>query len=184
MTDTSPARTSRIIEPLQPLAIPAVNLMTDPENARRGDVAAVKRSLNVFGQRKPIVVKKTGTDADGRPTGIIMAGNHTYAAALELGWTEVAAVFVDDDAATAKAYALTDNRTGELASWDEAQLAAHLDELRGHDFDLTVLGWTDAELARLLNDQADLTSFKEYDESAAAGVKLIECPECGHEFAS
>lgn len=152
MTDTSPARTSRIVEPLQPLAIPAVNLMTDPENARRGDVAAVKRSLNVFGQRKPIVVKQTGTDADGRPTGIIMAGNHTYAAALELGWTEVAAVFVDDDAATAKAYALADNRTGELASWDQAQLAATLQTLSADEFDMTALGWSETDLATLLGD--------------------------------
>lgn len=151
MTDTSPARTSRIVEPLQPLAIPAVNLMTDPENARRGDVAAVKRSLNVFGQRKPIVVKKTGTDADGRPTGIIMAGNHTYAAALELGWTEIAAVFVDDDAATAKAYALADNRIGELAVWDMSTLAAHLSELSADEFDMAALGWSDTDLATLLH---------------------------------
>lgn len=164
------------------LAAPIDTLATDPRNANHGDVAAIRRSLNVFGQRKPVVVRRTGSDADGRPTGIVVAGNHTLLAATELGWDHVAAVFIDDDETTAKAYALADNRTGELATWDEAQLAAHLGELRSDEFDLTTLGWTDAELARLLNDQADLTSFKEYDESAAAGVKTVECPECGHEF--
>jgi ParB-like chromosome segregation protein Spo0J len=175
--------TAMIADGLQALAVPIDNLSPDPENANRGDVPAIRRSLNAFGQRKPVVVKRIGQDKDGRPTGIVIAGNHTYLAAVELGWTEVAALFVDDDAMTARAFALADNRTGELASWDEAQLAEHLRSLQGDQFDMTALGWTDAELARLFGDQADLTSFKEYDESIADAVKLIECPECGHEFA-
>lgn len=179
---TTERQTANIAHQLRSLAVPVDNLAPDPENARHGDVPAIRRSLTVFGQRKPIVVKQTGEDLHGRPTGVIIAGNHTYLGAIELGWSEIAAVFVDDDTTTARAYALADNRTGELASWDEAQLSAHLDQLRTDEFDLTALGWTDAELARLLRDQADLTSFKEYDESAADGVKTVECPECGHEF--
>jgi hypothetical protein len=151
MTDLSPASKAHIIDSLRTLAVPVVNLLPDPENARRGDVPAVQRSLNVFGQRKPIVVKQTGTDADGRPTGIIMAGNHTFAAALELGWTEIAAVFVDDDAATAKAYALADNRTGELATWDQEQLYASLRELSADAFDMDALGWSETDLATILS---------------------------------
>lgn len=173
---------SPIAEGLQPLAVPIDNLQPDPENANRGDVPAIRRSLNAFGQRKPIVVKRTGIDAQGRPTGVVIAGNHTYLAAVDLGWHEVAAVFTDDDAMTARAYALADNRTGELASWDQEQLAAHLQSLSGGQFDMGALGWTEAELAKLLGEPGDLAAFKEYDEDAAAGVKTIECPECGHEF--
>lgn len=139
-----------IAESLRPLAIPVDNLILDPQNARRGDVAAIRRSLNVFGQRKPVVVKRTGEDVAGRPTGVVIAGNHTLAAAVELGWTEIAAVFVDDDEHTAKAYALADNRTGELATWDYEQLATTLTELGDSGLDLTDLGWQAHELEALL----------------------------------
>lgn len=171
-----------ITEQLRTLAVPVVNLTADPENARRGDVEAVRRSLNVFGQRKPVVAKRTGIDADGRPTGIVEAGNTTFAAACDLGWTHIAAVFVDDDATTARAFALADNRTGELATWDENQLAELLANLEAEEFDLTALGWSGAELGDLLKHPADLTSFREVDESDAAGGKILTCPECGHEW--
>jgi hypothetical protein len=151
---------------LLPLAIPVDNLVLDATNARRGDVAAIRRSLNVFGQRKPVVVKRTGQDAQGRPTGVVIAGNHTLSAALELGWAEIAAVFVEDDDQTAKAYALADNRTAELATWDYEQLATTLAELQDSELDLTDLGWQPHELEGLLGatwtpapPSADLESF-------------------------
>jgi hypothetical protein len=140
-----------IAEPLLPLAAPIDTLTTDPDNANRGDVAAIRKSLNVFGQRKPVVVRRTGQDANGWPTGIVIAGNHTLAAATELGWDHVAAVFIDDDASTAKAYALADNRTGELSTWDDEQLATTLRELSAESFDLSPLGWTGDQLYELLN---------------------------------
>jgi hypothetical protein len=157
-----------IAEPLLPLAAPIDNLTNDPDNANRGDVAAIRKSLNVFGQRKPVVVRRTGADAHGRPTGIVIAGNHTLAAATELGWDHVAAVFIDDDANTAKAYALADNRTGELASWDNEQLAATLRELGADDFDLTPLGWTNDQLAELLSEGAT------DDDDRAPGLRLAD----------
>lgn len=171
-----------IAESLRALAVPMDNLQPDPENARRGDVGAIRRSLNVFGQRKPVVVKRTGSDADGRGVGVVIAGNHTYFAANDLGWPEIAAVFVDDDAMTARAYALADNRTAELASWDQDQLAAHLRTLSGDDFDMSALGWTESEMSKLLGETGDLVQFKAFDETAADGVKTAECPECGCEF--
>lgn len=139
-----------IVDGLLPLATRTANLQTDPDNARRGDVEAVKRSLNVFGQRKPIVVKRTGQDANGDPVGLVIAGNHTLMAAEALGWDHVAAVFVEDDATTARAYALADNRTGELATWDYEQLSASLSELQDQEFDLDSLGWAEHELEALL----------------------------------
>lgn len=172
-----------IVDGLEGLAVPIDNLQPDPDNARRGDVGAIRRSLNAFGQRKPVVVKKTGADAQGRPTGVVIAGNHTYLAATELGWTHIAAVFTDDDAVTARAYALADNRTGELASWDQDRLAEHLKSIDATDFDMSALGWTDAELAQLVGDPADLGQFKEYDETAGAAVRTVTCPGCGEEFA-
>ncbi|WP_175585645.1 hypothetical protein [Caballeronia cordobensis] len=48
-------------------------------------------------------------------------------------------------------------------------------------FDLSLTGFTSGEIdAMTVTDLPDLGV--EYDESAAAGVKYIKCPECGHEF--
>src|SRR5690606_25778 len=68
-----------------------------------------------YGQRKPVVVRAA--------TRTVIAGNGTMRAALALGWAEIAAVFVDDDAATATGYAIADNRTAELAAWDNTALS-------------------------------------------------------------
>jgi len=170
---------SFIAEPLQALAVPVDNLINDPDNARRGNVAAVRRSLNVFGQRKPVVAKRTGTDADGRPTGLIEAGNTTFAAACELGWTHVAAIFVDEDSTTARAFALADNRTGELATWDDEQLAESLRELAGQDFDMASLGWTSDDIEHII----DIGAFEPDEAGEAARLderKPTECPSCGY----
>jgi ParB-like chromosome segregation protein Spo0J len=169
-----------IVAALLPLAVPVDNLTLDPDNARRGDVEAVRRSLNTFGQRKPIVVKRTGTDADNRPAGIVTAGNHTLMAALDLGWTEIAAVFTDDDATTARAYALADNRTGELAGWDDAALAASLAELNAESFDMASLGWSDTDLAALLNGGTPTAGND--DDRPAAADEPTRCPQCGYEW--
>jgi ParB-like chromosome segregation protein Spo0J len=104
-----------IAEPLRDLAVPLDQLRMLKGNPRRGDVAAVKRSLERFGQRKPVVARADGT---------VIAGNHMLAAARELGWPELAVTRVDDDDATAKAFALADNRTAELGSFDLGDLAA------------------------------------------------------------
>lgn len=111
-----------ITEQLLPLAISIDLLHTDPSNARRHgekNIEAIKSSLSMFGQRKPIVVQRNGM--------IVRAGNGTLAAAKSLGWKEIAAVVIDDDSATAVQFAIADNRTGELAEWDDETLAALLD---------------------------------------------------------
>lgn len=171
-----------IVDALKPLATPVENLSPDPSNARRGDMSAVRRSLNVFGQRKPIVVKRTGSNAAGQPTGIVIAGNTTLAAASDLGWSEVAAVFVDDDATTAAAYALADNRTAELARWDTDQLAATLKELSADGVDLGDLGWSDADLGKLLAPALDPDAPEDFPEYGEDIATEHECPSCGYRW--
>lgn len=114
-----------------------VDLLLDPKNARRHsqkNLDAIKASLTKFGQRKPIVINNKG---------VILAGNGTVEAAKALGWDhiEVATVPADWDEATARAYALADNRTAELAEWDENVLAKQLLELLDEDFDIEAIGF-------------------------------------------
>ncbi len=128
---------------LASLAVPVGDLQLLPGNPRRGDVGAVAASLEAFGQRKPIVVRKSDNT--------VIAGNHTLQAAQELGWSELAVVWVDDDDATAKAFALADNRTAELGTYDEAALAALVAEVLEADEDLLrATGWEPDDLAEML----------------------------------
>jgi len=117
-----------IAESLRGLAVPVAALRSLEGNPRRGDVQAVARSLKRFGQRKPIVVRRSDN--------AVIAGNHTLAAALELGWSEIAVSWADDDDATAKAYALADNKTSALGSFDAADLAAMVAEVEAVDPEL------------------------------------------------
>ena len=89
-------------------------LSLDPSNVRkhgRKNLDAIKASLRKFGQQKPIVV-----DAKG----IVLAGNGTLAAAQELGWTEIEIVRTQLEGVEATMFAIADNRTAELAEWEDS----------------------------------------------------------------
>jgi len=127
---TGGARVWEIVPDLQRLAFPVDRLTQLPGNPRHGDIESVARSYATFGQRKPIVARREG---DG---GIVIAGNHQLAAAQQLGWTHIAVVWVDDDDITAKAFALADNRTADLGTYDETDLLAMLQAVHEADIDL------------------------------------------------
>lgn len=139
-------KTARIAEPLRRLAEPIAGLAPDPRNARRHperNLEAIRRSLERFGQVKPIVVRAQD--------GAVMCGNATLAAALALGWDQLAVVRLELTEDQARALAIADNRTAELAEWDPEELRRTLQQLEaagvGHD----ELGFLDRDLRRLLN---------------------------------
>jgi len=78
--------------------------------------------------------------------GTMVAGNGALKAAQELGWEQLAAV-VFTDKKSAKAYALADNRSAELSSWDTPVLLTALDELKLEGVDLKLLGFDDKEIS-------------------------------------
>lgn len=105
------------------VVVPIDSLVSDPANARKHDeknLSAIANSLKLFGQRKAIVVQKKGM--------VVRAGNGTLEAAKRLGWSEIAAVVIDDDNTTAAQYAIADNRSAELADWDTDALGTLLSE--------------------------------------------------------
>lgn len=136
-----------IAEPIRALAVSVGSLNPDPANARKHgpkNLDAIKASLAKFGQRKPIVVQRDGM--------VVRAGNGTLAAAKALGWTEIAAVVIDDDNATASQFAIADNRSAELAEWDDETLASLLDGMDPKDRNL--LGFDEQDLAKLMRGLA------------------------------
>jgi len=117
--------------------VPTGALVLDPRNARthgRRNLGAIQASLSQFGQRRPLVVT-----ADMR----VIAGNGTLEAARALGWVDIAVTVVPEDwtADQARAYALADNRTAELASWDEDVLFETLSELDLAGWDVGAFGF-------------------------------------------
>jgi len=165
-----------IAEPLWPLAIRVSDLTLDPRNARvhpDRNLAAIKASLETYKQRKPLVVRREGF--------VVEAGNGTLLAAQELGWTHVAAVLVDDDPLTATGYSIADNRTAELAVWDEAALASLLADLQVPelDLDLEALGWSDEELNRLIGSVPAFAPTAPEGQSDLDQLAPKTCPHCG-----
>jgi len=121
-------------------------LTPDPKNARTHgaeNLKAICTSLTEFGQRRPIVVWR-------QPAGlIVVAGNGTLEAAGLLGWTSIIVIEVPEewDEATVRAYALADNRTAELATWDEKTLGVALLELEAVGYEPQALGFDLTDIA-------------------------------------
>jgi len=141
---------SNIADDLKPLAKPINKLKSAEHNPRKGDVEAIKKSYERFGQRKPIVANKT--------TGEIVAGNHQFQAAKELGWKDIAVVYVDDDRETALAYSVADNRIGQLGEWNVEELVLAFDEIDSNDF--SAIGFSEVEVEdfRALADELEMDS--------------------------
>jgi ParB-like nuclease domain len=130
-----PEPIDRIVDSLLPLAVPIGDLTRYHRNPRRGDVSAVAESLKIHGQFKPIVVNR-GT-LTGRPNEIL-AGNHTWDAARERGWDQIAVSWVDVDDDAAAKIVIVDNRTSDLAGYDTELLAdilSGLPDLDGTGYD-------------------------------------------------
>jgi len=112
-----------ITKELVKLAKPIESVQPHPRNVRQGDVGAIATSLEINGQYRPIVVHKT--------TNNILAGNHTYKAAVSLGWTQIAITYVDCTDDEALKILLADNKANDLASYDDSALADLLQDLVG-----------------------------------------------------
>lgn len=122
------------------------SLTLDPENARthsQKNIDAIAGSLNTFGQRRPLVVWGD----------IVIAGNGTVEAAKSIGWEkiEITRVPADWSHDQARAYALADNRTAELAEWDSNLLADHLIDLDSTGFDVSDWGFVELQPPTLDN---------------------------------
>jgi hypothetical protein len=141
------------------------DLIKDPSNVRlhsKKNIMAIKGSLAKFGQVKPIVINKDK---------IVIAGNGTLEAAIDLGWTDINVVISELDGINQTAYAIADNRTAELAEWDSDALGLTLKALQDEEYDLTSIGF----------DEDDFDSFwpdeeKKDDEEDNKYSNKMEAP--------
>jgi len=156
---------------MQTETIQIEELTSDPANARKHDernLVAIRSSLQAFGQQKPIVV-------DGR--NVVIAGNGTLEAAKRLGWTEIAVVRTTLDETQATAFGIADNRTAELAEWDEMTLHSLMQSL--DDDTRGILGFSEDELDKMVAEQAD--ALGGFSESEPIGGEVEACTITGAE---
>jgi ParB-like chromosome segregation protein Spo0J len=146
--------------------ISVADLSLDPSNVRkhsRRNLDAIKASLRKFGQQKPIVV-----DAKG----IVLAGNGTLTAAQELGWTDIDIIRTELAGVEATAFAIADNRTAELAEWDD-NLGDVLQSLASDGYDLSQIGFDQSDLDALMGE-SESTEKKDVQIVSALEV-IAEC---------
>ena len=155
-----------IAEPLRPLAEPIDGLELDPQNPRKHDepnLKAIRTCLHRFGQRKPIVVNRKNNQVE--------AGNGTLLAARALGWSHLAVVWVEDDEAAQTGFSIADNRTAELANWDNVLLAELLEKHAADAPDL----YDDLLMAALFDEASKPAAGKTKPEGVAEPMPDTWC---------
>ena len=130
---------------------PLDRLVPYEKNARTHSPAQIQQiaaSITEFGFTNPILVD----GADG-----ILAGHGRLAAAKDMGLALVPVIVLDHlSAAQRKAYILADNQLALNAGWDTELLRMELGDLQLVDFDLSLIGFSDEELADLLPEVEQL----------------------------
>ena len=117
----------------------------NPRTHSDAQVAQIAASIAEFGFNNPILVDtKAG----------IIAGHGRLLAARKLRLAEVPVIVLDHlTEAQKRAYIIADNQLALNAGWDDELLRGELAALQEEDFDLSLIGFEDEELARLLAAQ-------------------------------
>ena len=123
-------------------------------------VMKLRSSLREFGFINPVIIDREYN---------VIAGHGRIMAAKEEGITEVPCVFVDYlTEAQKKAYILADNRMAMDAGWDEELLKVEIEALQAEDFDLSLTGFDEKELAGFF-DTSDNAKEDDFDVDTELG---------------
>ena len=129
---------------------PLARLQPYAKNAKAhgaDQVAKIAASMAEFGWTVPCLVADDGE---------LIAGHGRVLAATQLGLTEAPVIVLAHlSEAQRRAYRIADNKLTELGTWDEALLSAELNDLLAEDYDLSLIGFDDAELEALLAGEVD-----------------------------
>jgi len=150
--------------------VPIGSVQPHPENARRGNMQRIERSLRENGQYRPIVVDEA--------TGYILGGNHTFRVARDkLGWGHIEATFVQCTEARARAILAVDNSSSDDATYDDDALLTLLDRI-AEDNLLPAAGFDVADLDDLRLTLADGFPFEGRTDPDEAPGLPSEPPVC------
>lgn len=135
-------------------------------NPRHNDMAvdAVAASIQQFGFKNPVIIDKDG---------VIVAGHTRYKAAKKLGITDIPCISADDlSDEQIKAFRLADNKTAELAEWDEDLLGKEMQGIINIDMSQFGFSVGEDELGEEMQDDKYTLKVKipQYEITG-------ECPE-------
>lgn len=133
-----------VSEQIEQVAVAA--LMPYARNSRTHSdeqVEQIARSIREFGFTNPVLI-------DG--AGEIVAGHGRILGARKIGMEMVPCIrLLHLSEAQRRAYVIADNKLAMNAGWDDALLSVEIKDLADIGFDLTLTGFSDGELADLLN---------------------------------
>jgi DNA modification methylase len=134
-------------------------------NARthsKQQVAQIAASIRRFGFTNPVLTWGNGE---------IIAGHGRVEAAKQLGLAEVPTLALDHlSAAERRAYVLADNQLALNAGWDQELLAGELQALIDIEFEIGVLGFSQAEIDKVLDQAAQSSVVPPNANSAIAEI--------------
>jgi len=122
-------------------------LVHHPKNPRHGNLDAISDSIDHNGWYGAVIVQKGSNQ--------ILAGNHRILAAKRSGMATVPVIELDIDDDLALRVLLADNKTNDLASYDDEQLVEILQELSAAD-NLAGSGYSENDLRVLLASMSKL----------------------------
>lgn len=148
----------------------------NPRKNAKG-VEAVKKSIQEFGIRAPILLDKDM---------FIIYGHTRWQAAIELGIPEFPCIIATDmSPEKARAYRIADNAVGEFSEWDTVKLMAELDAMKMQPF--THLPLTDLGLDKFLplglkpTKEVSFTATEKPPETPTQAF-LHTCPRCAYQY--
>lgn len=114
--------------------VPIESIIEWEDNPRNNEsaVEAVANSIKEFDFTQPILVQKSSNR--------IICGHTRYKASKHLHKEWVLVRFLDISDEKAKRLALIDNKTSELATWDEGKLAELISDMESDDIDSLIGG--------------------------------------------
>ena len=124
----------------------------------------VAASIREFGFMNPVIINGDNT---------ILAGHARVLASKKLGLEYVPCLIADHlSEAQKKAFIIADNKIAENAGWDTELLKVELEDLKGADFDVEILGFTDKELNKIF-DEGKETEDDNFDLNKALDEKAF-----------
>lgn len=193
---TSPRRVRPIVAEMSPPSVsagpsiemvPIQKLIPDPKNARthsRTQLEQIASSMAEFGWTNPVLVdaKYNIIAGHGRSQAAQLRRQGKKWVPMNAGQLKALHVPVivlkDLTEAQVKALRIADNKLGDNSGWDQVLLREALADLDGMEFDMDILGFSDAEMSRMLQEAESMEVAAEVAEPKLSGVRfrvLIEC---------
>lgn len=158
----------------------------NPRNARTHSKKQIRKLARLeveFGFTQPILAEGDGTIIAGHGRHEAARFNHTAGTA---GFAELPTVIVTGwSREKIRAYILADNKIAEEAGWDDELLKLELSELSSSDFDVSLTGFSEAEIGRIIAEEVTDGRFgagDEEDGEEPGEAVACTCPHCGHQF--